>query len=169
MSLCAEFIANDRPIVAMLQGRAAVPGFVNYPEEKFGGFLAQTDYRDPFIQDEIATHGWAIWPPIRYSYNTHNLDLPTPGAVAADMAADQRAMRARRAQNRRHGACPNAAARDIEWNWLGTDDQGRDVVARLIYGFRISVLFGLDPRLDLVGHRRRGRRCAGLFRRPDRS
>ena len=142
-SLCAEFIANDRPIVAMYKGQILFPGFVNYPEEKFGGFLAQTDYRDPFIQGEIAKHGWAIWPPIRYSYNTHNLDLPTPAPSPPTwlLTKEQCARAARKiggtAQPER-GSCA-----DIEWNWLGTDDQGRDVVARLIYGFRISVLFGL--------------------------
>ncbi len=137
VSLCAEFIANDRPILAMYKGQLLFPGFVNYPEEKFGGFLAQTDYRDPFIQSEIAKHGWAIWPPIRYSYNTHNLDLPTPAPSPPTwlLSKEQCARAARKTGG--------TSCADIEWNWLGTDDQGRDVVARLIYGFRISVLFGL--------------------------
>ena len=137
VSLCAEFIANDRPILAMYKGQVLFPGFVNYPEEKFGGFLAQTDYRDPFIQSEIAKHGWAIWPPIRYSYNTHNLDLPTPAPSPPTwlLSKEQCARAARKVGG--------TSCADIEWNWLGTDDQGRDVVARLIYGFRISVLFGL--------------------------
>lgn len=141
-SLCAEFIANDRPIIAMYKGELLFPGFVDYPEEKFGGFLAQTDYRDPFIQNEIAQHGWAVWPPIRYSYNTHNLDLPTPAPSPPTwmLSQEQCAHAVRKVDGT---AQPPRGCADIEWNWLGTDDQGRDVVARLIYGFRISVLFGL--------------------------
>lgn len=141
-SLCAEFVANDRPILAMYKGEWLLPAFVNYPEEKFGGFLAQTDYRDPFIANEIAAHGWAIWPPVRYSYNTHNLDLPTPAPSPPTwlLTKEQCARALRKVSGQ---APPERACADIEWNWLGTDDQGRDVVARLIYGFRISVLFGL--------------------------
>ncbi len=78
LSLFAEFIANDKPILVSYKNEILLPVFKNYPEEKFGGFLAMTDYRDPFIQKEIAAHGWAIWPPIRYSYSTHNLELPSP-------------------------------------------------------------------------------------------
>src|SRR5215213_3957472 len=76
VSLFAEFLANDRPLIASYKGEILYPVFVDYPEEKFGGFLAQTDYRDPLIQKELAENGWAIWPPIRFSYRTHNLDLP---------------------------------------------------------------------------------------------
>ena len=142
VSLIAEFIANDRPILASYKGELLVPALVNYPEEKFGGFLAQTDYRDPFIQNEIAKHGWAIWPPIRYSYNTHNLDLPTPAPSPPTwMLTKEQCARAVRKIG--GNAMPERGCSQIEWNWLGTDDQGRDVVARLIYGFRISVLFGL--------------------------
>ena len=142
VSLIAEFIANDRPILASYKGELLVPALVNYPEEKFGGFLAQTDYRDPFIQTEIAKHGWAIWPPIRYSYNTHNLDLPTPAPSPPTwMLTKEQCARAVRKIG--GNAMPERGCSQIEWNWLGTDDQGRDVVARLIYGFRISVLFGL--------------------------
>ena len=78
LSLFAEFIANDRPVVVSYKGEILFPVFVDYPEEKFGGFLAQTDYRDPVIAKEIAENGWALWPSIRYSYRTHNLDLPVP-------------------------------------------------------------------------------------------
>ena len=78
LSLFAEFIANDRPILASYKGEILFPVFVDYPEEKFGGFLAVTDYRDPFIQDEIEANGWMIWPPIRYSYRTVNNEIPTP-------------------------------------------------------------------------------------------
>ncbi|MGP8232119.1 MAG: ABC transporter permease, partial [Methylovirgula sp.] len=64
LSLFAEFIANDRPLVASYKGELLFPVFVDYPESEFGGFLARTDYRDPFIADEIKAHGWMIWPPI---------------------------------------------------------------------------------------------------------
>ncbi len=137
LSLFAEFIANDRPLIVRYKGETLFPVAVNYPEEKFGGFLATTDYRDPVIAKEIAAHGWALWPPIRYSYRTHNLDLAVPApAPPTWMLKDEQC----RPIAERTGGM---TCRELEWNWLGTDDQGRDVVARLIYGFRISVLFGL--------------------------
>lgn len=137
LSLFAEFIANDRPLLVRYKGEWLFPVAVNYPEEKFGGFLATTDYRDPVIAKEIADNGFAVWPPIRYSYRTHNLDLPVPApAPPTWMLNDDQC----RPIAERSGG---STCRDLEWNWLGTDDQGRDVVARLIYGFRISVLFGL--------------------------
>ncbi|MFE1600079.1 ABC transporter permease [Methylobacterium sp. ID0610] len=136
-SLFADFIANDRPILVSYKGEWLTPIFVDYPEEKFGGFLARTDYRDPVIKKEIAENGWALWPPIRFSYDTHNLDLPVPApAPPTWLLLDAQC---RPAAEKTGGT----TCRDIEWNWLGTDDQGRDVVARLIYGFRLSVLFGL--------------------------
>ncbi|MBB4200435.1 peptide ABC transporter permease [Rhodoblastus sphagnicola] len=139
VSLGAEFIANDRPILAWYKGEVLFPAVRDYPEEKFGGFLAETDYRDPVISKEIEANGWMIWPPIRYSYNTHNLSLPTPAPAAPTwMLTDAQCV-----HGKTFGGGPAQNCRDIEWNWLGTDDQGRDVVARLIYGFRISVLFGL--------------------------
>ena len=142
VSLFAEFIANDKPIVVSYKGETLFPVVVDYPEEKFGGFLAMTDYRDPFIQKEIAAHGWAIWPPIRYSYATHNLDLPAPAPSAPTWALSKDVCE--KAGARAAGPDkPNRGCAGIEWNWLGTDDQGRDVVARLLYGFRISILFGL--------------------------
>ncbi len=113
-SLFAEFIANDKPILVNYQGDYLMPVFVSYPETRFGGdFETETDYRDPFVIELIEKQGWMLWPAVRYSYNTINYDLPVP-----------------------------APAPPSTENWLGTDDQGRDVVARLIYGFRISVLFG---------------------------
>ena len=78
LSLFAELIANDKPILASYKGELLFPALVDYPEEKFGGFLAQTDYRDPVISKEIQENGWLIWAPIRFSYSTHNLDLPVP-------------------------------------------------------------------------------------------
>jgi microcin C transport system permease protein len=115
VSLFAEVIANDRPILVSYDGGLYVPVLVTYPETTFGGeFPTEADYRDPYVQELIAEKGWAVWPPLRYSYRTINYDLKVPAP-----------------------APPSTA------NWLGTDDQGRDVVARVIYGFRISVLFGL--------------------------
>ncbi|RVU13826.1 ABC transporter permease [Methylobacterium oryzihabitans] len=137
VSLFAEFIANDRPIIASYKGEILMPVFVDYPEEKFGGFLARTDYRDPVIRKELAENGWALWPPIRYSYDTHNLDLPVPAPAPPTWLLTEAQCRPLAEKTGGRGC------RDLEWNWLGTDDQGRDVVARLIYGFRLSVLFGL--------------------------
>ncbi|MGE3627359.1 MAG: ABC transporter permease [Hyphomicrobiales bacterium] len=116
ISLLAEVIANSRPLLIHFDGKYYAPIMATYPETAFGGeFETEADYRDPFVQDLIEEKGgWMIWPPIRYSYNTINLNLPVPAP-----------------------APPSAE------NWLGTDDQGRDVVARVIYGFRLSVLFGL--------------------------
>jgi microcin C transport system permease protein len=142
ISLFSEFIANDKPIVASYKGQILFPVFVSYPEEKFGGFLAVTDYRDPFIQKEIEAHGWMIWPPIRYSYSTHNLELPVPAPSPPTWLLTKKQCEAAGARAAGKGQ-PNRGCDGIEWNWLGTDDQGRDVVARLLYGFRISILFGL--------------------------
>ena len=116
MSLFAEVIANDRPLYVRYDGHSYFPFLVEYPETDFGGFFAtEADYTDPAVQKLIAEKdGWMIWPPIPYSYDTIARDLPTP------------------------------APSPPTWqNWLGTDDQARDVTARLIYGFRLSVLFGL--------------------------
>jgi microcin C transport system permease protein len=140
LSLFAGFLANDQPLLVRYKGELLFPVMKHYPESKFGGFLAITDYRDPTIQEEIKANGWMIWPPIRYSYRTVRTDGgPFP---------------AKPTWLKREG--PDCKARNIaeevrlpldcsvgNWNWLGTDDQGRDVVARMIYGFRISVLFGL--------------------------
>ena len=135
--LFAEFIANDRPILVAYKGEILVPIFVDYPEEKFGGFLAETDYRDPVIRDEINANGFAIWPIIRFASNTINLDLPSP-APAPPTWLQKDSVCIKVAQRTGGSRCV-----DLEWNWLGTDDGGRDVLARIIYGFRISVLFGL--------------------------
>lgn len=138
LSLLAEFVANDKPILASYQGEILVPVLVDYPEEKFGGFLAQTDYRDPFIAEEINANGWMIWPPIRYSFNTANSFIPHSAPTAPFWSMEE---------GFACSAYPQQGEDvDCNWgnlNWLGTDDQARDVMARLIYGFRISVLFGL--------------------------
>jgi len=145
VTLFAEFIANDRPILVSYKGEWLFPIFVDYPEDKFGGFLPVTDYRDPVIAQEIADHGWALWPPIHFSYDTHDLEVPTPvPSPPTWLLKDEQCRDLAARLERNKGRDPaSLGCRDIEWNWLGTDDEGRDVVARLIYGFRISVLFGL--------------------------
>ncbi|PPC97270.1 MAG: peptide ABC transporter permease, partial [Methylocystis sp.] len=96
----------------------------------------------PVIADEIKAHGWMLWPPIRFSYDTHNLELPTPAPSPPTWMLTQQQCEVAAAKGLRPGE-PNRGCAALEYNWLGTDDQGRDVVARLLYGFRISVLFGL--------------------------
>lgn len=138
LSLFAPLIANDRPLLASYKGEIIYPLLVDYPESKFGGFLANTDYRDPLNQEEITANGWVIWPPIRYSYNTVNreLPMPAPSPPAFRLSSEQACVKYAQV-----AADPQCIAGNL--NWLGTDDQGRDVVARMIYGFRISVAFGL--------------------------
>ncbi len=115
VSLPAEFIANDKPLLIRFQNNYYSPVLVAYPETVFGGdFETEANYRDTFVRALIENDGWMLWPLIPYSYNTINYNLQTPA--------------------------PSPPSRG---NWLGTDDQARDVVARLIYGFRIAVLFGL--------------------------
>jgi microcin C transport system permease protein len=138
-SLFAELIANDKPYVVSFEGKLYFPAVVDYPETTFGGdFETAADYRDPFLQKLIAEKGgYMIWPPIRFSYDTHNLDLPTPAPSKPTWLLSDKDCK--EVVEKKHlGGC-----RDLEYNWLGTDDQGRDLVARMIYGFRISVLFGL--------------------------
>jgi microcin C transport system permease protein len=115
VSLFAEFIANDKPLLVRYDGAFYVPFMQFYPETTFGGeFKTEAEYRDPYVRGLIEEKGWMIRPLIPYSYTTINYELPVP-----------------------------APAPPSSENWLGTDDQARDVLARLIYGFRISVLFGL--------------------------
>ena len=157
ITLFAEFLANDRPLLVRYKGDTLAPVLVDYPESRYGGFLAVTDYRDPAILDEIEANGWILWPPIRYSYDTINKDYPTrknsdgkceverdgkmepaglgypappPWASRVDLCP------APPAQAARFAALGNT-------NWLGLDNNGRDVLARVIYGFRLSVIFGL--------------------------
>ncbi len=139
VSLFAEFIANDKPFYVRHDGHSYFPAIVTYAETDFGGdFETEADYRDPFLQKLIAEKGgFMVWPLVRYSYDTHNLDLPTPAPSKPTwMLTEEECAAVVKKKNLR-------SCRDLEYNWLGTDDQGRDVVARLIYGFRISVLFGL--------------------------
>jgi microcin C transport system permease protein len=114
LSLFAEFLANDRPLLIRYDGSFYFPVVTNYAETTFGGdFPTEADYRDPHVKKLIAEKGWMVWPPIPFDYRTIT-DAPGPFPAAPSRI-----------------------------DWLGTDDQGRDVLARLIYGFRISVLFGL--------------------------
>ena len=115
LSLFAELFANDSPLLIRYDDAFYFPVFVSYPETVFGGdFETEADYRDPVVVELIEAKGWIVWPLIPYSYGTINMNLTVPAP-----------------------APPSAE------NWLGTDDQGRDVAARTIYGFRISILFGL--------------------------
>jgi microcin C transport system permease protein len=139
ISLFAEFIANDKPLYLRYDGKSYFPILFLYPETTFGGdFETAADYRDPYLQQLIAEKGgMMIWPPIRYSYATHNLDLPTPAPSRPTWMLSEAQCKAV-VERKGLNSCG-----DLEYNWLGTDDQGRDVLARLIYGFRLSVLFGL--------------------------
>jgi microcin C transport system permease protein len=115
VSLLAEIVANDKPLLVRYDGAFYYPVLVAYPETVFGGFFeTEAAYTDPAVKELIEEKGWMIWPPIPYSYDTVARDLPGP-----------------------------APSPPTAQNWLGTDDQARDVLARIIYGFRISVLFGL--------------------------
>lgn len=116
LTLPAEYLANDKPLLVKYEGSFYFPALKSYPETVFGGdFETEAEYREIDVQELITKKGgWILWPPIRYSYGTVNLSLtqPAPSPPTAE-------------------------------NLLGTDDQARDVLARVIYGFRISVLFGL--------------------------
>ena len=116
VSLFSELIANDKPLVVRYDNGWYFPFLVVYPETTFGGFFeTEAEYREKDVQDLITDgDGWMVWAPIRYSYRTVNYSLTEPAPSSPDTD-----------------------------NWLGTDDQARDVVARVLYGFRISVLFGL--------------------------
>ncbi len=139
ISLFAELIANNQPLLIRFNGHLYWPVFITYPETAFGGeFRTAADYRDPYVQKLIKDKGGSIvWPPVRYSYDTHNLELPTPAPSPPTWMLTKAQCKP---VLERMGL---KNCRDLEYNWLGTDDQGRDVLARLIYGFRVSVLFGL--------------------------
>ncbi|WP_074381218.1 ABC transporter permease [Bartonella doshiae] len=136
-SFSAEFIANDRPIIASYKGEILFPIFFDYPDEKFGGNLAVADFRDPFIQNEITEHGWALWPLIRYSYNTvvgnKTVALAPPFWLQS---------KEERCINYVQGSADPECTLS-QWNWLGTDDLTRDVFARVLYGFRVSIIFSI--------------------------
>ncbi len=138
LSMLANVIANDKPILVSYNGELLFPVVVDYPEERFGGFLAVTDYRDPVIYEEIEANGWILWPPVRYSYRTVNNEIPEAAPAKPSWMYDRETRCQRYPLGAEDPSCTLG-----NWNWLGTDDQTRDVLARVIYGFRISVLFGL--------------------------
>ena len=114
-TLMSELVANDKPALIRYDNAFYTPIFHHYPETEFGGeFELEADYRDPYVQELILEKGWMIWPLIPYSYDTIDYELEAPAPSPP---------------SKRH--------------WLGTDDQARDVLARVLYGFRISALFGL--------------------------
>ncbi|WP_109440627.1 ABC transporter permease [Acinetobacter haemolyticus] len=114
LSLAAEFIANDKPLLVKYQDSFYFPVFKDYPETTYGGvFETATDYQDPAVRELISAQGWMISPIVPFSYQTPNLDLTVP-----------------------------VPSKPTSQNWLGTDDQGRDVLARVLYGLRVSLLFG---------------------------
>jgi microcin C transport system permease protein len=139
VTLFAELIANDKPLYVRYDGKSYFPAVFTYAETTFGGdFETAADYRDPYLQKLIADKGGRmIWPPIRYSYDTHNLDLPTPAPSPPTWMLTEEQCKSVVERKHLHDCG------DLEYNWLGTDDQGRDVLTRLIYGFRVSALFGL--------------------------
>ena len=115
LSLFAEFLANDKPFLVWYDGSVYVPVLQAYPETAFDGeFPTEADYRDPYVKAKIKEKGWMLWPLIPFSYDSVAWDLLHPAPSPPDGT-----------------------------HWLGTDDQARDVLAGLIYGFRISVIFGL--------------------------
>jgi microcin C transport system permease protein len=146
LSLCSELIANDKPLIAKYKGEFIFPALITYPPAKFGDdLIAYVDYRDPFIADEINKNGWMVFPLIPYSDTSQIKELvsllpqipprshPLPPTWAFSNADCQAV-----ALKKGGTWCSN-----ISYNWLGTDGNARDVAARLIYGFRISVIFGL--------------------------
>jgi len=139
ITLCSEFIANDKPILIKYEGQFYWPIFSAYSETEFGGvFETEANYRDAAVKEMIEQkHGWIFWPPIRFSYDTPNKNPPMAFPVKPTwMLTDEDC---KLAVERGFHPCDAS----LEWNWLGTDDQGRDLIARILYGFRLSVLFGL--------------------------
>ncbi|MBI1202021.1 MAG: ABC transporter permease subunit [Rhodopseudomonas sp.] len=143
ISLFAEFVANDKPIFIYVNGQSYFPAVVTYPDTAFAKekdpllFGTAADYRDDYLMGLIKKEGgFVVWPPIRFSYNTQVSKPPSPFPSKPTWLLNAKDC----AFAIKNGFAPCGK---VETNWLGTDDGGRDVVARLIYGFRISVLFGL--------------------------
>jgi microcin C transport system permease protein len=143
ISLFAEFVANDKPIFIDVNGHYYFPVFVTYPDTTFGKpgdpnlFGTAADYRDPYLVGLLKkADATVIWPPIHFSYNTQVSHPPSPFPSKPTWLLTKQDCEFAA----KHGF---AKCGQLEYNWLGTDDGGRDVMARLIYGFRISVLFGL--------------------------
>ena len=143
LSLGADFIANDKPLIVSYDGELLFPVFREYGEEKFlqddPFALPVVDYKDDIIVETIEeAGGWMLWPPVRYSYRARNNYVPSaaPSPPAFLLTREELC-------NRYPGGVDDPQCVAGNFNWLGTDDGARDVLARLIYGFRISVLFGL--------------------------
>ncbi len=116
VSLFAEFVANDKPLIVSYDNQWYYPVLKSYPETLFGGeFETEAEYTDPFVVELIEEKGWMLFPIVRYDHQTviNNLPGPAPSAPTDE-------------------------------NWLGTDEHGRDLFARILYGFRLSVLFGFS-------------------------
>ena len=143
ISLFAEFIANDKPIFIHVNGKSFFPAVMTYPDTAFGPkddpnlFGTAADYRDDYLMELIKKeNGTVVWPPVRFSYNTQVSKPPSPFPSKPTWLLNEKDCEFAAKNN-------FAKCGELERNWLGTDDGGRDVVARLIYGFRMSVLFGL--------------------------
>ena len=143
ISLFAEFIANDKPIFIYVDGKMYFPAVRTYPDTAFSKpgdpnmFGTAADYRDDYLMGLIdKADGVVVWPPIHFSYNTQVSRPPSPFPSKPTWMLTQKDCEFAATHN-------FAKCGTLEYNWLGTDDGGRDVLARLIYGFRISVLFGL--------------------------
>ncbi len=143
ISLFAELVANDRPIIASYKGEILFPIIIDYPDDKFGGFTAFADYRYKETADEINAHGWMVWPPIRLSYRTVNYASATPAPSPPTWTLTKAQCEAAGAAAAKAAGGPNRGCAAVENDWLGTDEVDRDVLARVIYGMRASILFGL--------------------------
>ena len=162
LSLFAEFIANDRPILVRYKGELLFAGLRRTIRRRSSAASSpQTDYRDPVIAKEIEENGWVIWPPIRFAYRTPSTS--TCRRAAPSPPTWMLAGRACASRSRRSAGFANGACRDLEWNWLGTDDQGpRRAGAR---DLRLPHLGAVraDPRRHLLGHRHRSpARCRAI-------
>ena len=142
----AELIANDKPLLVSYNDSLYLPILQVYPEKVFGGdFDTEADYRDPYVQDLITNaDGWMLWPMIPYSYDTINYNLACPAPMVPFWALDLSIDNTAPTDCEQTIIDRMTSGQTVETNhWLGTDDQGRDVLARVIYGFRLSVVFGL--------------------------
>lgn len=140
LTLFAELIANNKPFLVSYEGKWHYPIFQFYPETAFGGdFETEANYRDPEVQKLIKEkNGYMVWPLIPFHYSTINYDVPTPAPSKPTWMYTEEECKV--AVSKKAGA---KGCRDLDQNWLGTDTAARDVTARMIYGFRISVIFGL--------------------------
>ena len=162
-TLLSNVIANDRPLVVSYKGEILFPVLVDYPEEKFGGFLAITNYRDPYNRDEIENNGWMIWPPIRYSFDTSNTEAPTPAPSPPRFPADTRpAMR--RLRRRRERQELRLRQHELARHRRSGPRCRRPSALRLPHLGSVRP----DAGHRLVDHWCRHRRRAGLLRRLDR-